>query len=354
MTDPIPENSRLHPRITPLLMNNFSRLNRTADSGYDSSFLSTSSLTPSTDCDSSICSSTPIPILPHRIRKILTPFSNTPVGHRKFSSDRIPCRRTILCSHEEEEISADDILSNLIQRSASPVVQRILRYLNPEDLLSLCQVSDIYCQAVCSHQECLRRLSKFLITAHQNCENRASSSQHNRSSGRILREIQNVMSTEQPAVGSVPTVPSPLETIDLENIPSTLRSLLNMTKSLTELQCVVSCRTCRRFVAVRQSQKSHECVRCQRNTVARRAGKKLMNYRWKLLMENTGRYISAFPPVYIIKCFHDFIPAIIMRFQRFALGSAAAQLTHAPVSTCRVLSIAPLFFLLLISILFIF
>jgi len=279
MTDQIPENPRLHPRITPLLMNSFSRLNRTADSGYDSSFLSTSSLTPSTDCDSSICSSTPLPVLPHRTRKVLAPFSDTPVGRRKFSSDRIPCRRTILSTRQEEEISADDLLSNLIQRSASPVIQRILRYLKPEDLLSLCQVSSMYCETICNHRECLRRLSTFLIGIHQNCENRASSSQHNRGSGRILREIQNVMTADQFAVGMISTIPSPLETIDLESIPSMLRSLLNMTKSLTEQQCVVVCRSCRRFVAARQSQKSYECVRCQRNSLAKRAGKKMMNHR---------------------------------------------------------------------------
>ena len=279
MTDQIPENLRPRPRITPLLMNSFSRLNQTADSGYDSSFLSSSSSTPSTDCDSSMCSSTPIPVLSHRTRKTLTPFSNTPLARKKFSSDRIPCRRTILCNRQEEEISADDLLSNLIQRSASPVVKRILRYLSPEDLLSLCQVSDIYCQTVCNHRECLRRLSKFLINAHQNCENRASSSQHSRGSGRILREIQNVMSPDQPGAGTISTIPSPLETIDLQNIPSMLRLLLNMTKSLTEMQCVVVCRTCRRFVAVRQSQKSHECVRCQRNAVAKQVGKKIMSHR---------------------------------------------------------------------------
>lgn len=280
MESRITENARPHPRVTPLLMNCFSRLqnstslNRTSDSGYDSSCLSSNSSTPSANCDSfGRYSSTPIMnsslVLPHQPQRVLLPSADTPVcsvseGHRKFSSDRIPCRRAILSTRQEEEISSNDFLSNLIQRSATPAVKRILQYLDAVDLLKLCQVSDIYCQAVCNHQECLRRLSKYMILAHQNCENRVSPSLHLRSSGRILREIQNIMNVEATAGMILNTSPSALETIDLDHIPRMLRLLLDMTKNLTESQCVVICHSCRRLAAIRQSQKSTECAKCTR------------------------------------------------------------------------------------------
>ncbi len=288
MTGRIPESQRGNPRLTPLMMmNSFSRLhesslNRTADSGYQSSFASlSSSFTPSSsdvsDSSSRLYCSTPVTdqdsVLPHKT-KILNPVLDTPVhpvlpNRTPFSEDRIPSQRTTLPLDQDTEDLPSDVLNCLIRNRCTPPIQRILKYLGEEDLLRLCQVSDPYCRAVCDDQTSIKRLSKFLISVHQNGENRTTISQNNiggRPHGGILRPIQNVLGTSLPS-GTVWTVPSPLETIEISSIPRQFQKLIDLTKGLSEHHCVTTCHTCRGLVAVRlHHHRSVECQSCSQRS----------------------------------------------------------------------------------------
>lgn len=275
---------RGNPRLTPLMMSSFSRLhesslNRTADSGYQSSFASlTNSFTPSSDASDSssrLFCSTPVTensVLPCTTTN-LHPVLDTPVhpdlsSRASFTEDRIPLNRGTIALAQNSIECPNDILSCLIRSCCTPSIQRILMYLGDEDLMRLCQVSDEYCQAVCDDQSSLKRLSKFLISTYQNGENRTTLSYNNndgRPFGGVLRSIENVMPVTQSGV--VWTVPSPLETIDMNSVPRLFRTLIGLTKTLSENHCVTNCHTCRSLVAVRlHNHKSVECHSCSQRS----------------------------------------------------------------------------------------
>ena len=282
MTGKFPGTVRGNPRVTPLMMNSFSRLhesslNQTADSGYQSSFVSFNnsfaSLSDASDSSSLLYCSTPVTevsILPNKTSN-LDPVLNTPVppvlsSRTCFSEDRIPLNRRTNTLFEAHIECPSDILSCLIRSRSLPSIQRILMYLGDEDLMRLCQVSDDYCKAVFDDQSALKRLSKFLISIHQNGENRTS---QNNNDGRtyrgVLRDIQNVMPVTPSGV--IWTVPSPLETIDMKSVPRLFRSLIGLTKTSSEHHCVTICHTCRRnLIAVRLPyNKAVECQSCSRS-----------------------------------------------------------------------------------------
>ena len=290
MSGRIPESLRGNPnRLTPLMMmNSFSRLhdsslNRTADSGYQSSFASlSSSSTPSSsilsDSSSRLYCSTPVTdedsILPSTTQ-ILDPALDTPVhpvltSRTQFSEDRIPSQRTTsLPLDQDTEDSPSDVLNCLIRSRTTPPIHRIFKYLGDEDLMRLCQVSDTYCRAVCDDQASIKRLSRFLISTHQNGENRTTLS-HNNAGGRpyggILRPIENVLGASLP-VGTVWTVPSPLEAVEMSCVPRQFRELVELTRSLSENNCVSTCHSCRRLVAVRlHHHRSVECPNCSQRS----------------------------------------------------------------------------------------
>lgn len=286
-----------NPKFTPLMMNSFSRLsssgnrrnssvlNGTADSGYLSSFTSNTSFTPSTEASTSssqpqeLYCSTPVTggnhVLSH-MTGILNQSSETPVQcfsslkniRGRYSEDRIPRRRTLLPSIDQEaEIDEHDILSRLISQS-TPAVRRILQFLGEEDLLRLCQVSSVICRAVCDDQLALKRLSKYLIVSYQTIENRVTSRLPHplgvarATIGGALRAVDNFLDTSLPS-GTVWTVPSPLECIDIDQVPVQLRSLIAMTKGLSQHQYVASCHSCRCLVPVRRRSQIVECSSCQ-------------------------------------------------------------------------------------------
>lgn len=270
-------------RCTPLLVNSFSRLstsvnrstsfNRTADSGYHSR---NGSFTPSAaDSSSQLYCSTPVAglVLSHPT-SILSQTSETPVhyfpsGSRgNYSEDRIPHRRssTPLSFHEEEESDEKDVLGRLIKRS-DPAVRKVLSYLGDEDLLQLSQVSEVFCKAICDELPVLKRLSEYLISAKQMAENRITSSRNQLGGprpSRVFASVGNTMDVSLP--GARWTVPSPLESIDMRRIPSQLKSLIQITKGLSDHQYVASCHSCRCLVPVRKRHlKPHvvECSSCQ-------------------------------------------------------------------------------------------
>ncbi|KAI9552247.1 hypothetical protein GHT06_022609 [Daphnia sinensis] len=282
MAGRMPDSMRGKHRVTPLMMSSFSRLgesslNRTADSGYQSSIASSSrSFTPLSDVSDSsrLYCSTPVTedsILSHQIScsKVLleTPVQPVLPNRTYFSEDRIPSTRISLPANEDVIDYPSDVLSCLIRSHSIPAIQRVLRCLEDEDLMRLCQVSDDYCRAVCECPPALKRLSKFLIVSHQNGENRTTSSNiGNRPHRGILRPIQNVMDVGLPS-GTVWTVPSPLEAIDMSRVPHQFRTLVCLTKTLSEHHCVIYCRACRSLVAVRiTQQKTEECPNCNRRT----------------------------------------------------------------------------------------
>ena len=287
MTNRVPENSRGNPRLTPLMVQSFSRLlssagssnsssfNHTGDSGYLSSFISSNNSTPSTEPDSSshLYCSTPVAsgsLLSQQTTILSQTSDQTPVSRHPgtkhmgcFSEDRIPRPSPSLSNQATDclEIEADDVLSCLIKSSA-PAVRLIFQYLSNEDLLRLCQVCDTFCRAVCDQQPTLKRLSKFLISINQNAENRTTPNLGVRSFGvgDVLRPVENVLNFS-PNPGAVWTIPSPLESVDLKKIPTQLRSLITMTKGLSSNYCVASCHTCRRLMSVRLYQ-NHKAVAC--------------------------------------------------------------------------------------------
>lgn len=286
MTGRMPEN--LRGRLTPLMMrNSFSRLNesslnRTGDSGYQSSFASLSrSFTPSSDVSDSsrLYCSTPViedSVLTSRNSVILDPVLDTPVLSvhpikTRYSEDRIPCQRRPLPVGEETDDRSADVLSCLIRNQTRPAIQHIFNYLAAEDLLRLCQVSVEFCRSVFDDQASLKRLSRFLISIHQNGENRTTVSHNNsRPFGGILRQIHNVMSTNLPS-GTAWSIPSPLETIDLKSIPSQFQSLIGLTRSLSEHHYVTTCHACRCLVAARlQHPEAVECSNCSKPANVRR------------------------------------------------------------------------------------
>lgn len=283
MTERIPEGVRSNSRLTPLMINSFSKLhenslNRTTDSGYQSSFASLSrSFTPSSDVSSSsslLYCSTPVTedsILATR-SSVLTTVQDTPVqsivySRTRYSSDRIPCQKNKLLPAIEAEAQSSDVLSCLIRSRIRPVVDKIFKYLRDEDLFQLCQVSDELCRAICEDQSTIKRLSIFLINVQQNGENRTTSNAHNnRPYGGVLRPIHNVLSVNMSA-GAVWTVPTRLETIDMERVPRQFQSLVLLTKSLSEHHYVTNCHTCRCFVAVRlHNQRPVECPSCSQRS----------------------------------------------------------------------------------------
>ncbi|XP_057377960.1 uncharacterized protein LOC130699920 [Daphnia carinata] len=280
-----PHSMRGKHRVTPLMKSSFSRLgesslNRTADSGYQSSIASSSrSFTPLSDVSDSsrLYCSTPVAedsILSHQIAypKMLleTPVQPVLPNRTHFSEDRIPSTRTSLVVNEDVIDCPSDVLSCMIRSHSIPAIHRVLTYLEDQDLMRLCQVSDDYCRAVCECPPALKRLSKFLIVSHQNRENRTTSSHNNVGNrphhGIPLRSIQNVMDVGLPS-GTVWTVPSPLETIDMNRVPDQFRTLVDLITTLSEHHCVINCRACRRLVAVRVNQRKTEvCLNCNRRT----------------------------------------------------------------------------------------
>lgn len=268
-------------KVTPLMKSSFSKfnessLNRTADSGYQSSFASSRrSYTPFSDVSNSsrLYCSTPVTedsILLHHTAnsKVLleTPVQPVLPNRAYFSEDRIPSTRSSV--PDPEHAVNYDILSCLIRSHSIPAIQRVFRCLEDEDLMRLCQVSDDYCRSVCECPPALKRLSNFLISSHQNGENRITSSHNNidgRLDRRILRSIQNVMPTGLPS-GTVWTIPSPLEAIDLKSVPSQFQELVKLTKRLSEQHYVIYCRACRSLVPVRlHQQRTEECPNCNRS-----------------------------------------------------------------------------------------
>ncbi|KAK4037708.1 uncharacterized protein LOC116929732 [Daphnia magna] len=282
MAGRFPDSIRGKHRVTPLMTSSFSRLgesslNRTADSGYQSSIASSSrSFTPLSDVSDSsrLYCSTPLTedsILSHQISNstvlLETPVQPVLPNRTYFSEDRIPSTRASLPVNVDAIDYPSDVLSCLIRSHSIPAIQRVFRCLADEDLMRLCQVSDDYCRAVCECPPALKRLSKFLIVSHQNGENRTTSSHNNienRPHRGILRPIQNVMVVGLPS-GTVWTVPSPLEAIDMSRVPHQFRTLVCLTKTLSEHHCVIYCRACRCLVAVRSNQqKTEECTNCNR------------------------------------------------------------------------------------------
>lgn len=284
-------------RYTPLMMNSFSRLrstdscsrNQTADSGYLSSFASSNNSSFATsaieDSLSNLYCSTPVAGLSINSTTIIhpteTPVHAKPLSHVQYSEDRIPCHKIVTTSSatQENDDTQSDVLSSLIKWRITPTIHKIFKYLGDEDLLNLCQVSDIYCQTVCDDQLALKRLSRFLITANQDGENRITTSFNSRSDNRgILRPIHNFLNVN-PSAGAVWTIPSPLENIDLPGVPKQFKALVRMTKEMSEFQYVSVCHSCRGMVAVRlHHQQSVECSKClqlsKRNNTRNRAGTK--------------------------------------------------------------------------------
>lgn len=285
----VPDTSRgSNPRLTPLMMQSFSRLlgstgssnssslNGTGDSGFLSSFTSSNSSTPSeTDSSSQLYCSTPVAsglLLSHQTAILNQTSDQTPVSHYpgfkhrgSFSEDRIPRPSPSLSDEAISlDVEADDLLSRLIRTSA-PAVRRILQYLSNEDLLRLCQACDTFCRAVFDQQPILKRLSKYLISVKQNAENRSTPSHNNLGArpfgaGDILRPVQNVFNLNA-TPGVVWTVPSPLENVDLKKIPQQLRALILLTKELSSHHCVALCHNCRCLVPIRLYQQ-HQAVEC--------------------------------------------------------------------------------------------
>lgn len=291
MTGRFPDSLRGKSRLNSLMLNSFSRLhesslNHTSDSGYQSSFasLSTNS-TPSLDVSESsshVYCSTPVTedsALTIR-NSVLGPVLETPVlsGRTRFSADRIPCQRTLLPLGEESGDVSTDVLSCLIRNRIRPAIRSIYSHLTEEDLLRLCQVSNDYCLSVCDDKPALRRLSKFLIVVHQNGENRTTLSQNNiRPHAGVLRPIHNVLSTSLP-VGTMWSIPSPLETVDMNSIPRQLKLLITMTKTLSENSCVTTCHKCRRLVEARLNhQKEVLCPGCSKPSRRTNTNSRLVN-----------------------------------------------------------------------------
>jgi hypothetical protein len=330
MTGRYPGSVRGNPRLTPLMMSSFSRLhesslNRTADSGYQSSFASlTNSFTPSSDVSDSssrLYCSTPVTedsILPYTTSN-LDPVLDTPVqsvssSRASFTEDRVPLNRGTTALDQDSTECPNDVLSCLIRSRCTPSIQRILMYLGDEDLMRLCQVSDEYCGAVCDDQSCLKRLSKFLISTQQNGENRTTLSHNNdgRPYGGVLRPIQNVMPLTQSGV--VWTVPSPLESVDMNSIPRQLQTLIGMTRTLSEHHCVTNCHTCRSLIAVRlHHPKLVECQRCSQRS-GRKIGssrpvtkaKLFATHRWEIApLKNV--FIFVYSPSFLSVLFFQFI-----------------------------------------------
>lgn len=323
---------RGNPRFTPLMMSSFSRLhesslNQTADSGYQSSFASlSSSFTPSsdsTDSASRLYCSTPVTqdsVLSHKTT-FLDPVLDTPVhipaNKKRFSEDRIPRQKITLPIDEESTNFSSDVLSSLI-RHCVLATQRVFHYTNAEDLLRLCQVSDIYCRAVCDDQAALKRLSKYLISVHQNGENRATHSNvGGRPYGGILRPIDNLLSFNVPP-GHVWSVPSPLEAIDLNSVPCLLRRLVEMTKTLSENQVVSICHSCRTLVPVRITHhRLTECSSCSQRSRRQNANRSatrtkvslLPSFRW-----TQWRIVHNFSAVYSVLLFFSSCSCLSFRF----------------------------------------
>lgn len=253
-------------RLTPLLVNSFSKLgddsllNRTADSGYQSALsdLSTSS-------SSLLYCSTPVmpDCLEKRSKRLLAP---------RFSADRIPWSnsRLELIQENYSRIPAHpDVLSGLIgSGGALPIIRRIFTYLKAEDLLRLAQVSDEICRAICDDNPSIRKLSTYLVQIHQNGENRLTSGANTiRTRATTLRSIENLprsATSANVAAGMAPwIVPSPLDSIDMDRVPIQLKSLLQLTKTLTERQCAAVCHRCRCLVGVRMHlRRPAECSAC--------------------------------------------------------------------------------------------
>jgi len=293
-------------KVTPLMMNSFSRLrgsdsgsrNQTADSGYQSSFaLSNNSFTPSTLEDSLTNLYCSTPVASHSlstkptaaIHPTETPVSKQP-SKVQYSEDRIPSKKiTTHITTQNSDETQSGVFSSLIKWKITPTIRKILQYLGEEDLLNLCQVSDMYCQTVCNDQMALKRLSRFLINANQNGENRTTSNVNGRPSTRgILNQIQNLLNADLSA-GAVWTIPSPLENIHRPGVPGQFKALVQMTKEMSEFQYVSVCHSCRSMVAVRlhQQQQSIECSIClqqsKRNTTRNRSGTKKKVLRFSTL-----------------------------------------------------------------------
>ena len=285
-------------KVTPLMMNSFSRLrgsdsgsrNQTVDSGYQSSFASSNnSFTPSTLEDSLANLYCSTPVASHSLSTNTTAVTHpteTPVSKlpsiAQYSEDRIPSIKItpLATTQEADDEIQSGVFSSLITWRITPTIRKILQFLGDEDLLNLCQVSDLYCQTVCNDQLALKRLSRFLINANQNGENRTTSSVNGRPSSRgILNPIHNLLNVNLSA-GAVWTIPSPLENINRPGVPGQFKTLVQMTKEMSEFQYVSVCHSCRSMVAVRlhQQQQSVECSRClqlsKRNTTRNRTGRK--------------------------------------------------------------------------------
>lgn len=259
--------------LTPLLRESFSGLRDArrsslyspADSGYDSSICDVS-LTPagSETAAGRQSSSTPLfSILPQRTRAHL--FPETP----RFSEDRIP-RPAVTRTSSTSADDDSDLLSMLMRRDVA--VRQILSYLPDADLFTLCQVSDTYCSLVYSDRSCLHRLASFLRKEKCSVENRTTPHRtlldpaaRRRSEG-ILRSIENLPRT--PSTPSY-TVPSVLENINLRMIPFRLRSLIELSTDLGELDVVQVCRSCPRLVVVARAVgetprgAASECTKCR-------------------------------------------------------------------------------------------
>ena len=290
--------SRMQQReVNPLLSASFSKFNsslrstpnQSRDSGFhdisstsnfSSNNTSNSSLTPASSNTNSFQIYSSTPLIPRRSSHILdhqtssnthfTPPSNTPVNlpcRRLHAFERIPSTRSIPGPLLEDEGGVGDWLGVLTRNGIGN--RHIFQYLSGEDLLKMCQVSDLYCSSICRDRDSLKRLSQYLKREHDNLENRPRNlrPRRGRSSGnRVLRQMQNLPPSAF-AVDVDPSLsnPSVLEAIDVHLIPRRLKFLLEMTAALNVGDYVASCRTCRGLTVVTEgtTQLPTLCEPCQ-------------------------------------------------------------------------------------------
>ena len=262
-------------RFNPLFHSSFSGLNSSArstlanqsrDSGYhDSSLTSYNSSfnsTLSSDFESThLHSSTPLAcnsprLFDHqtRISTLFTPPTQTPVNREQrqvYSSDRIVSRTSLPDPLPEDESEIEDFVSILITRRVG--TRQIFQYLAEADLLRFCEVSSVYCSAVCDDRHALKRLSRYLMTEQQDIENRATQRSRRRDSRILLREIQNVLPSQGNS-NEMELLPSAVELLDLGSIPRRLKLLIVKSRSLVDDQYLAVCHSCQSFIAVRPQQ----------------------------------------------------------------------------------------------------